>query len=165
MELININEFKKKTKIRYVLNLILVLLLLAAVITGLVLSLLLSTLDYQINMIINIAVSILVALAAIFYFSNVFPIIQHYYKYYKNMSDIGLDHRRSRTFVEELDNKNIQHVNYRVLLFSYREGEKEYKENLYVLDNDIQYQVGNDYKITTYRNVIVRSEDLGHAND
>lgn len=165
MELININEFKKKAKIRYVLNLILVLLLLAAVITGLVLSLLLSTLDYQINMIINIAVSILVALAAIFYFSNVFPIIQHYYKYYKNMSDIGLDHRRSRTFVEELNNKNIQHVNYRVLLFSYREGEKEYKENLYVLDNDIQYQVGNDYKITTYRNVIVRSEDLGHAND
>ncbi len=165
MELININEFKKKAKIRYVLNLILVLLLLAAVITGLVLSLLLSTLDYQTNMIINIAVSILVTLAAIFYFSNVFPIIRHYYKFYKNMSDIGLDHRRSRTFVEELDNKNIQHVNYRVLLFSYREGEKEYKENLYVLDNDIQYQAGNDYKITTYRNVIVRSEDLGHAND
>ena len=165
MELININEFKKKAKIRYVLNLILVLLLLAAVITGLVLSLLLSTLDYQINMIINIAVSILVALAAIFYFSNVFPIIRHYFKFYKNMSDIGLDHRRSRTFVEELDNKNIQHVNYRVLVFSYREGEKEYKENLYVLDNDIQYQVGNDYKITTYRNVIVRCEDLGHAND
>ena len=165
MELININEFKKKAKIRYVLNLILVLLLLAAVITGLVLSLLLSTLDYQINMIINIAVSILVALAAIFYFSNVFPIIRHYFKFYKNMSDIGLDHRRSRTFVEELDNKNIQHVNYRVLVFSYREGEKEYKENLYVLDNDIHYQVGNDYKITTYRNVIVRCEDLGHAND
>lgn len=165
MELININEFKKKAKIRYILNLILVLLLLAAVITGLVLSLLLSTLDYQINMIINIAVSILVALAAIFYFSNVFPIIQHYYKFYKNMNDVGLDHRRSRTFVEELDNKNIQHVNYRVLVFSYREGEKEYKENLYVLDNDIHYQVGNDYKITTYRNVIVRCEDLGHAND
>lgn len=165
MELININEFKKKAKIRYFLNLILVLLLLAETVTGLVLSLLLSTLDYQVNLIINIVASILVTLAAIFYFSNVFPIIQHYYKYYKNMSDIGLDHRRSRTFVEELDNKNIQHVNYRVLLFSYREGEKEYKENLYVLDNDIQYQVGNDYKITTYRNVIVRSEDLGHAND
>lgn len=165
MELININEFKKKAKIRYVLNLILVLLLLVGAVAGLVLSLLLSTLDYQVNMIINIVASILVTLVAIFYFSNVFPIIQHYYKYYKNMSDIGLDHRRSRTFVEELDNKNIQHVNYRVLLFSYREGEKEYKENLYVLDNDIQYQVGNDYKITTYRNVIVRSEDLGHAND
>ena len=165
MELISINEFKKKAKIRYILNLILVLLLLAGVITGLVLSLLLSTLDYQINMVINIVVSILVTLVAIFYFSNVFPIIQHYYKYYKNMSDIGLDHRRSRTFVEELDSKNIQHVNYRVLLFSYREGEKEYKENLYVLDNDIQYQVGNVYRITTYRNVIVRSEDLGHAND
>ena len=165
MELISINEFKKKAKIRYILNLVLVLLLLAGVITGLVLSLLLSTLDYQINMVINIVVSILVTLVAIFYFSNIFPIIRHYYKFYKNMSDVGLDHRRSRTFVEELDSKNIQHVNYRVLLFSYREGEKEYKENLYVLDNDIQYQVGNDYRITTYRNVIVRSEDLGHAND
>ncbi len=165
MELININEFKKRAKIRYILNLILVLLLLAGAVTGLVLSLLLSTLDYQVNMIINIVASILVTLMAIFYFTNVFPIISHYYKFYKHMSEIGLDHRRNRTFVEELESKNIQHVNYRVLLFSYKEGEKEYKENLYVLDNDIKYQVGNNYKIATYQNVIVKSEDLGHAND
>ena len=164
MELININEFKKKAKIRYILNLILVLLLLAGVATGLVLSLVLSTLDYKVNMIINIVASVLVALAAIFYFSNVFPIIRHYYKFYKNMSDVGLDHRRSRTFVEELEVKNIQHVQYRVLLFSYKEGEKEYKENLYVLDNDFNFVANHDYKLATYQNVIVKCEDLLNAN-
>lgn len=165
MELININEFKKKAKIRYILHLILVSLLLAIVIVGLVLSLVYSTLDYQINMIINIVVSVVVAILAIFYFTNIFPIISHYYKFYKNMNDVGLDHRRRRTFVEELERKNIQHVNYRVLLFSYTEGETEYKENLYVLDNDIEFKPGNSYKIATYHNVIVKSEDLDHAKD
>lgn len=164
MELININEFKKKAKIRYILNLVLVLLLLAGVSTGLVLSLVLSTLDYQLNMIINIVVSVLVVLFAIFYFANIFPVISHYYKFYKNLNEIGLDHRRSRTFVEELENKNIQYVKYRVLLFSYMEGEKEYKESLYVLDNDIEFIKGNNYKIATYRNVIVKCEDLNNAN-
>ena len=164
MELININEFKKKAKIRYILNLVLVLLLLVGVVTGLVLSLVLSSLDYQVNMIINIAVSVLVALVAIFYFANIFPVISHYYKFYKNMNEVGLDHRRSRTYVGELENKNIQYVRYRVLLFSYKEGETEYKENLYVLDNDISFVEGNNYKIATYRNVIVKSEDLSNAN-
>ena len=164
MELININEFKKKAKIRYILNLVLVLLLLVGVVTGLVLSLVLSSLDYQANMIINIAVSVLVALVAIFYFANIFPVISHYYKFYKNMNEVGLDHRRSRTYVGELENKNIQYVRYRVLLFSYKEGETEYKENLYVLDNDISFVEGNNYKIATYRNVIVKSEDLSNAN-
>ena len=163
MELININKFKKKAKIRYILNLVLVLLLLGGVATGLVLSLVLSTLDYQLNMIINIVVSILVTLVAIFYFANIFPVINHYYKFYKNMNEVGLDHRRSRKFVGELDNKTIQYVNYRVLLFSYMEGEREYKENLYVLDNDIKFVEGNSYKIATYRNVIVKSEDLTNA--
>lgn len=164
MDLININEFKKKAKIRYFINLILVLLLLVGTAVGLVLSLVLSTLDYQLNMIINIAASVVVALLAIFYFANIFPVISHYYKFYKRMNEVGLDHRRSRTFVEELQNKNIDHVNYRVLLFSYKEGEKEYKENLYVLDNDIEFTKGNNYKIATYRNVIVKSEDLNNAN-
>ena len=72
------------------------------------------------------------------------------------MNEVGLDHRRSRTFVGELKSKEIQYVKYRVLLFSYMEGEKEYKENLYVLDNDIEFKEGNNYKIATYRNVIVR---------
>ena len=68
------------------------------------------------------------------------------------MSEVGLDHRRRRTFVQELESKTMNYVKYRVLLFSYREGESEYKENLYVLDND--------YKLTTYQNVIVKCEDL-----
>ena len=81
------------------------------------------------------------------------------------MSTVSLDHRRNRTYVGELESKNINHVNYRVLLFSYKEGEKEYKENLYLLDSDIQFREGGNYKIATYRNVIVKSEDLNNAND
>lgn len=165
MELININELKKKAKIRYILHLIFVSLLLAGAITGLILSLLLSTLDYQINMIINIVVSVVVAILAIFYFTNIFPIISHYYKFYKNLNEVGLDHRRKRVFLAEDEPKNIQGVQYRVLLFSYKEGETEYKENLYVLDNDIKFDEGHSYKLATYRNVIVKCEDLNHAND
>ena len=166
MELIRINEFKKKAKKRYYLHLILVLLFLAVVAIGLVLSIQLSPWQiYEIFMIINIVVSVLVTLAVIFYFANIFPIISHYYKFYQNMTTVSLDHRRSRTYLSELESKNINHVNYRVLLFSYKEGEKEYKENLYVLDNDIQFKEGGNYKIATYRNVIVKSEDLNNAND
>ena len=166
MELIRINEFKKKAKKRYHLHLFLVLLFLAVVATGLVLSIQLS--PWQVSdvfMIINIVVSVLVTLATIFYFANIFPVITHYYKFYQNMTTVSLDHRRSRTYLSELESKNINHVNYRVLLFSYKEGEKEYKENLYVLDNDIQFKEGGNYKIATYRNVIVKSEDLNNAND
>ncbi len=165
MELININEFKKKAKIRYILHLVFVSLLLVGVVTGLILSLLLSTLDYQINMIINIVVSVVVAILAIFYFTNIFPIISHYYKFYKNLNEVGLDHRRRRVFVKEEEPKNIQSVKYRVLLFSYKEGETEYKESLYILDNNTEFTSGKTYKLVTYRNVIVKCEDLDHAND
>ena len=165
MELININELKKKAKIRYILHLVFVSLLLVGVVTGLILSLLLSTLDYQINMIINIVVSVVVAIFAIFYFTNIFPIISHYYKFYKNLNEVGLDHRRRRVFIKEEEPKNIQSVKYRVLLFSYKEGETEYKESLYILDNNTEFTSGKAYKLVTYRNVIVKCEDLGHAND
>lgn len=166
MELINIYEFKKKAKKRYHLHLILVSLLLIAIATGLILSIQLSPWQiYEVFMIINIVVSVLVTLAAIFYFANIFPIISHYYKFYQHMTSVSLDHRRNRTYVGELEPKNINHVRYRVLLFSYKEGEKEYKENLYVLDNDIQFREGGNYKIAAYRNVIVKSEDLNNANN
>lgn len=165
MELININEFKKKAKKRYHLHLLLSLLVLAVCITGLVLSLVLTPFDkYMPFMIINIVFSIILVVAALFYYINIFPVISHYYRYYKNMSIVGLDRRRSRTYVSELENKNINHVSYRVLVFSYKEGENEYKENLFVLDNDIKFKEGGKYKIATYRNVIVKSEDLNDAN-
>ena len=163
MELIDIKSFKKKAKIRYILNLVLVLLFLALVAAGLVLSLLLSKLDYTLNLVLNIVVSVVVVILAIFYFANIFPIITHYYKFYKNMHDVNLEHRRSRTFVEELENKNINYVNYRVLLFSYMEGEKEYRENLYVLDNDVSFVKEHNYKLATYHNVIIKCEDLENA--
>ena len=164
MELLNINKFKKKAKIRYVLHVSLVLLLLVGVLVGCLLSLFLSNLDYQLNMVLNIIISVIVLLAAIFYFANIYPIISHYYKFFKNMNEVGLEHRRRRTFIQELESKNIHYVKYRVLLFSYREGEKEYKENLYVLDNDFNFVANHDYKLATYQNVIVKCEDLLNAN-
>ena len=81
------------------------------------------------------------------------------------MSEVGLDHRRRRVFLAEDEPKNIQCVKYRVLLFSYREGEMEYKENVYILDNNIEFQEGHAYKLATYHNVIVKCEDLDHADD
>lgn len=166
MEIIKVSEFKKKAKKRYYLHLIFSLVITAVVTAGLLLSLFLSPFELQQPfMIINIVVSVLFMLAAIFYFANVFPIISHYYKYYKSMNEVGLDHRRSRTYLGERESKNINYVKYRVLLFSYKEGENEYKEDLYLLDSDVEFKEGGNYKIATYRNVIVKSEDLNNAND
>ena len=165
MELININEFKKKSTRRYVLHIVLVSLLLAGTIAGCILSLLFSKLDYTVNLIINLSVSIVVAVLVIFYFVNIFPIIHHYYSFAKNLNEVGLEHRRRREFEKELDVKTINNVNYRVMLFSYKEGENTYKENLYVLDNDVVFEKGKAYKITSYRNVIIRFEDLSDANN
>ena len=52
-------------------------------------------------------------------------------------------------------------VNYQI---RYKEGEKEYKENLYILDSDVKLNPGSNYKIATYHNVIVKYEDLGYAS-
>ena len=57
-------------------------------------------------------------------------------------------------------NKEIDNTKYRVLLFKYTEGEKEYKENLYVLDNNINFDANREYKIITYHNVIIRFEEI-----
>ena len=165
MELINIKSFKKKAKKRYVLHLVFVSLFLALAVTGLILSLLLSNLEYTPNMIINIVLSVLVAVFAIFYFFNIFPLIRHYYRFFKNMNEVALERHRRRVFEEELPSKNINLVKYRVVLFSYSEGEKEYRENLYVLDNDVEFKKGQPYKIATYHNVIIKCEEILDAKD
>lgn len=159
-ELININEFKKKAKTRYVLHIVFISCLLILTITGTTLSLLFSNLDYTWNLIINIVSSVLVAVFVIFYFLNIFPIVSHYYSFYKGMSEVNLDHRRRVVFYQEVERKSIHNVSYRVLQFVYNEGEKEYNENLFLLDTGVEFVKGQSYKIDTYHNTIVSYEAL-----
>ena len=159
-ELIDINEFKKKAKTRYVLHIVFISCLLVLTITGSILSLLLSNLDYTLNLILNIVITVLVALFTIFYFLNIFPIVRHYYSYYENMSSVSLEHRRRVVFLGEIENKDIGTVTYRVVQFTYFEGEKEYNENLFLLDTGINFVHGQAYKLDTYHNVIIAYEVL-----
>ena len=159
-ELIDINEFKRKAKTRFVLHIVFISCLLVLTITGSLFSLFLSNLDYTVNLVLNIVITVLVALFTIFYFFNIFPIVKHYYSYYKNMSSVSLDHRRRMMFFKEMDKKDIDNVTYRVVQFTYNEGEKEYNENLFLLDTCINFESGKAYKLDTYHNVIVSYEVL-----
>ena len=59
--------------------------------------------------------------------------------------------------------KTLYNVDFRVLLFSYREGETIYEEHLYVLDSDVKFDTSKSYKIDTYQNIIVRYEEIANA--
>ena len=160
IELISINEFKKNAKTRYVLHLIFIVALLALTLAGSICSLIFSKLNYNLNLILNIVVGVVVVIFALFYFMNIFPIVRHYYSFYKGLNEVNLEHRRRLIYLNECDNKEIDNTKYRVLLFKYTEGENEYKENLYVLDNDIQLNKNKEYKVITYHNVIIRFEEI-----
>lgn len=157
-ELIDINAFIKKGKTRYLIHIVFICCLLVFTITGSILSLLFSNLDYLPNLLINIIVTVIVAIFSIFYFINIFPIVRHYYAFYKGMSVVNLEHRRSMKFYKEIEEKEINNVTYRVLQFVYYEGETEYNDNLYVLDNDVKFIEGRSYRLDTFHNVIIRYE-------
>ena len=74
------------------------------------------------------------------------------------MSVVNLEHRRSMKFYKEIEEKEINNVTYRVLQFVYYEGETEYNDNLYVLDNDVKFIEGRSYRLDTFHNVIIRYE-------
>lgn len=160
IELISINEFKKNAKTRYVLHLIFIVALLALTLAGSICSLIFSTLNYNLNLVLNIVVGVIVVIFALFYFMNIFPIVRHYYSFYKGLNEVNLEHRRRLIYLNECDSKEIDNTKYRVLLFKYTEGENEYKENLHVLDNDIQLNKNKEYKVITYHNVIIRFEEI-----
>ena len=76
------------------------------------------------------------------------------------MSEVSLEHRRRVVFLKEVGNKDIGNVTYRVVQFTYNEGEKEYNENLFLLDTDVSFIGGRCYKLDTYHNVIIAYEVL-----
>lgn len=162
-ELVDINVFKKKAKTRYVLNIVIYALIMTLVVAGAVLLLLLSPLDYYLNMIFDIILCSLTAVGSIFYFFNIFPLIHHYYAYYRDMNELALENRINMVFVEEQGTKTINNVKYRNLLFAYHEKQETYLENVYVLDNDVTFIAEHRYKLKTYHNVIIKYEENAYA--
>ncbi len=161
--ILDIDGGKKRANTRFVLHIILVVLLTAGIITGSLLSLFFSKLDYIPNLVINIVVDVLIVIFLVFYFFNVFPVVNYYHRLYKGMSTLSLEHRRSMRFVEERGIKTLYNVDFRVLLFSYKEGENEYQEHLYVLDNGVQFDASKSYKLDTYQNIIVAYQEIANA--
>ena len=163
MELLDIKKNKKRSKRRYAVHILLISLLSLIVIAGSVLSLIFSTLDYQINLLLNIIIDSLYVVFMVFYFLNIFPIIRRYYRIYKNMSGVSIEHRRKMTFIEQRENKTMDNIVFKVMNFSYQEGENTYQENLYILDNDVHFEAGKSYALDIYQNIIVSMKEINHA--
>lgn len=159
ISIIDVDNIKKKSKRRFIAHIIFISVLSIAVISGCLLLLFLSSLNYSLNLVINIVISGLYVCFLIFYFFNIFPLVKHYYDLFRGISNVSLEHRRRRVFIEEREEKMMDNVTFRVLNFSYKEGEEEYQENLYVLDNDIELNKGSAYSLLTHHNVIVRLEE------
>jgi len=163
MELLDIKKNKKRSKRRYVLHITLISLLSILVIAGSVLSLIFSSLDYQINLLANIIIDSLYVVFMVFYFLNIFPIVKRYYRLYKGMSGVSIEHRRKMTFVEQRENKVMDNIIFKVMNFSYQEGENTYQESLYILDNEIPFESGKSYALDVYQNIIVSTKEINNA--
>ena len=163
IELINVKTVKKKAVLRFYLHIIVISLLTIGVILGSVFSLIYSSLDYNLNVILNIVVDSVFVCFLIFYFFIIFPVVNHYYKLFRRIDQVAYEHRRQLVYLEEKENRIINNVKFRTLVFSYKEGENTYQENLYILDNDFVLKEGAKYSLYTYQNVIIRLEDYGNA--
>lgn len=159
-KLIDVEIYKKRSKKRFVINLIGIILTSVLIIAGVVLLLIFSTLEYIPNLIISIVLLVLYVLFIVFYFLNIFPLINHYYKTFKNANNFSLENRRRMVFVKEIDNKDINNVRFRVLQFSYNEGEKTYIDNLFLLDSIEEFELNKEYRLLTYKNIICEYEEL-----
>lgn len=79
------------------------------------------------------------------------------------MNQIAYEHRRRLKYVEEKENRINENVRYRTLNFTYIEGENIYNENLYVLDNDVEFIRDKYYSLFTYQNIIISYEEAKDA--
>ena len=161
--LIDVNELRRKAKVRFFLHVFSIVILTLMVIAGSICLLLFSSLDYVPNLIINIVLDSLYFCFLVFYFFNIFPIVEHYYKVFGKMNHVAFEHRRRLKFVEEKDNRDIDNISFRTLNFILKEGENEYLESLYVLDSDYQFEADKSYSLFTYQNIIVKFEVINDA--
>ena len=162
-QIIDIDAGKRKAKTRFVVHLILVITLTVGVITGSVLSLIFSKHQYIPNLVINIVLDSFLIIFLLFYFFNLFPPVVYYHKLFKGMNKFSIEHRRKMTYVKEKEERTFNNVRFRVLLFSYKEGEREYQEHLYILDNKVQLKESESYSLDTYQNIIVRFKEISDA--
>ena len=160
MTILDIANYSKRSKQRFILHISLVSFLGAAIIAGSVLLLVFSKLDYTLNLILNILMGSILVIGLLFYFLNIFPLDKHYFSTFKNANTASLDHHRRMTFVQEIGTKDINKVTHRVMQFSYSEGENQYIDNLYVIDSKVSFKEGVNYKLDTYRNIIISFEAL-----
>ena len=161
--LIDTKQLRKKSRVRFFLHLFGIILLTLMVITGSLLLLLLSNLDYIPNLIITIVLDAVYFSFLVFYFFTIFPVVKHYYKVFGKMNQIAFEHRRRLKYEAEKDNRINENVRYRTLNFTYKEGENIYNENLYVLDNDVEFIKDKYYSLFTYQNIIISYEEAKDA--
>lgn len=161
--IIDVKTIRKKSRVRFFLHLFGIIFLTLAVIAGSLLLLLLSNLDYIPNLVITIVLDAVYFSFLVFYFFTIFPIVKHYYKVFGKMNQIAYEHRRRLKYVEEKENRINENVRYRTLNFTYIEGENIYNENLYVLDNDVEFIKDKHYSLFTYQNIILSYEEAKDA--
>lgn len=161
--LIDVKEIKKKSRVRFFLHIFGIIFLTLGVIAGSLLLLLLSNLDYIPNLILTIVLDATYFSFLVFYFFSIFPIVKHYYKVFGKMNQVAFEHRRRLKYVEEKENRINENVRYRTLCFIYKEGENNYNENLYVLDNNAKFIKDKYYSLFTYQNIILSYEEAKDA--
>lgn len=161
--LIDVKKMKKQAKTRFFLHVFGITLLTLMVIAGSICLLLFSSLDYEVNLIVNIVMDSLYFCFLVFYFFSIFPIVKHYYKVFGKMNQTAYEHRRRLQFLQEKENRVTDNVRFRTFNFTYKEGENDYQENLYVLDNDISFTKDKYYSLFTYQNIIISFEEVKDA--
>lgn len=161
--LIDVKEIKKKSRVRFFLHIFGIIFLTLGVIAGSLLLLLLSNLGYIPNLILTIVLDATYFSFLVFYFFSIFPIVKHYYKVFGKMNQVAFEHRRRLKYAEEKENRINENVRYRTLCFIYKEGENNYNENLYVLDNNVKFIKDKYYSLFTYQNIILSYEEAKDA--
>ena len=162
--IIDVKEIRRKSRVRFFLHVFGITLLTLGVIAGSLCLLLLSNLDYIPNLIINIVLDSLYFSFLVFYFFSIFPIVKRYYKVFGKMNQVAFEHRRRLKYETEREVRVIDNVNFRSLNFTYKEGENDYNETLYVLDNnDIEFIKDKYYSLFTYQNIIISFEEANNA--
>lgn len=154
----------KKAKRRYALGIVFISLFIAAIIATMVLLLVLSPKNYVPMMIIDIVVSAIGLSIVIFFFINLFPILRHYYKFYKALESGTMKRKKIVVFDHEDERKEKEGVFYRQLIFSYQEAGETYYDRIFVLDNDaLSFEKGKRVRIATFQNVLCEYEEVEDA--
>lgn len=161
--LVDINKGKKESKFRFFIHLFLVILIFSGLIATSIILLIISSLNYVPLLITDILLTCIAICGLVFYGVNIYPIDHHYYNFFNGLNNYALSEERILTYECEKENKVKNHVVYRYLSFSFKDMFDKKYENLYVLDNPIEFKKGDIIKVKTFRNVIICYEVIENA--